>query len=454
MAAFQPQLSSEGKIFELRHADEMKSLSDEAISSIQSNDLKQRPLPGYTVSDVPKEWIVGEKSRIRSDENPAFGRAKVPAPWSRGGVRFKLCWLPATAATSDEHVLTCPIDKINGDTRLCTGHIGTSQVHCQNQRIEKARKFNNNSRVVEVVDTFAGSSPLKGSTDAGNVAVRYGGRVTIEEVLDSIFQQTSPAALPYVDSSITQPDIPQKSEFCPGIYSGNSALMQELMKNPSDAELLLKSEQLFVRCSYCHKTRELALARLQYVTCKHCYTYYCSKECRLKNWEKHSNGCSFARINTLCKDVIMKVREDPLAQASMSKLARMSYTSKGRGSVNIRLSSPHIAQAYVNHGWSALSMIPQQRLLHYYTIAALVRERKEPSLVALCRRYDPREKFILSVSIIADIEHCPQTPPPETADWNHSLQGVQGAIQTPSHVAAITPASDMFGPLTLVPTNV
>ncbi|EYC40436.1 hypothetical protein Y032_0612g663 [Ancylostoma ceylanicum] len=380
MAAFQPQLSSEGKIFELRHADEMKSLSDEAISSIQSNDLKQRPLPGYTVSDVPKEWIVGEKSRIR--------------------------------------------------------------------------KFNNNSRVVEVVDTFAGSSPLKGSTDAGNVAVRYGGRVTIEEVLDSIFQQTSPAALPYVDSSITQPDIPQKSEFCPGIYSGNSALMQELMKNPSDAELLLKSEQLFVRCSYCHKTRELALARLQYVTCKHCYTYYCSKECRLKNWEKHSNGCSFARINTLCKDVIMKVREDPLAQASMSKLARMSYTSKGRGSVNIRLSSPHIAQAYVNHGWSALSMIPQQRLLHYYTIAALVRERKEPSLVALCRRYDPREKFILSVSIIADIEHCPQTPPPETADWNHSLQGVQGAIQTPSHVAAITPASDMFGPLTLVPTNV
>ncbi|EYB84069.1 hypothetical protein Y032_0323g2483 [Ancylostoma ceylanicum] len=30
------------------------------------------------------------------------------------------CWLPATAAASGEHVLSCPIDEINGDTRLCT----------------------------------------------------------------------------------------------------------------------------------------------------------------------------------------------------------------------------------------------------------------------------------------------------------------------------------------------
>jgi len=45
----------------------------------------------------------------------------------------------------------------------------------------------------------------------------------------------------------------------------------------------------------------------------------------------------------------------------------------------------------------------------------LIEERKEPSLIALCRKYDPRGKFILSVSIIADIEECPQTPPPEPA---------------------------------------
>ncbi|KHJ97355.1 hypothetical protein OESDEN_02671 [Oesophagostomum dentatum] len=144
----------------------------------------------------------------------------------------------------------------------------------------------------------------------------------------------------------------------------------------------------------------------------------------------------------------MKVRRDALAQASMSKLARVSYASKGRGSVNIRLPSPHIAQAYVNHGWNALSMIPQGQLLHYYTIAELVREQKEPSLIALCRRYDPKEKFILSVSIIADIEHCPQTPPPEATDVSLPRKGYPLTHER----ASSTP--DLFGPLALVPTDV
>ncbi|KAK6762493.1 hypothetical protein RB195_023280 [Necator americanus] len=99
---------------------------------------------------------------------------------------------------------------------------------------------------------------------------------------------------------------------------------------------------------------------------------------RLKHWEKHRSGCSFSRINSLCKEVIMK--------------------------------------SYVNHGWNVLSSISQEHLLHYCTISSLVRECKEPSLVALCRRYDPREKFILSASIIVDIEQCPRTPPPARID--------------------------------------
>ena len=33
------------------------------------------------------------------------------------------------------------------------------------------------------------------------------------------------------------------------------------------------------------------------------------------------------------------------------------------------------------------------------------------------KQFFSSEKFILSVSIIADIEHCPQTPPPESSDW-------------------------------------
>lgn len=40
-----------------------------------------------------------------------------------------------------------------------------------------------NSRVIEVADTFIGRSEPQG-------------RVTIEEVLDAIFQETSPSAIP------------------------------------------------------------------------------------------------------------------------------------------------------------------------------------------------------------------------------------------------------------------
>ncbi|KHJ76269.1 hypothetical protein OESDEN_24111, partial [Oesophagostomum dentatum] len=141
--------------------------------------------------------------------------------------------------------------------------------------------FNSNARVVEVADT--GYSPVE--VAAGDTAAHNGGRLTVEEALDSIFQQTPPSAIAGPDTrafSIAEADIPRKNENGPGIYSGNYMLMEQVMKQPSKAESLLKSEQLFVRCSYCHKTRELTLARMQYVTCKHCYTYYCSKDCRYR----------------------------------------------------------------------------------------------------------------------------------------------------------------------------
>ncbi|CAD6189258.1 unnamed protein product [Caenorhabditis auriculariae] len=266
------------------------------------------------------------------------------------------------------------------------------------------------SRVVEVADTFVGTS--KSTHDYGNFTTRYGGRVTIEEVLDSIFQRVAPTSRVIDTSYPMADDLYQGNLDNPSIYTNNFNVMHQVIKQPERAEHLLRDEELFVRCAQCHRTRELSAARLQFVSCKNCYTYYCSRECRANNWAQHAVRCSFARINTLCKDV----RVDEEAQAFMSKVAREGFANSGRGSVNIRLNSPQLAQAYVSHGWRALAAVPLNQLLYYYTIAALVQEKKEPSLIALCRRYEPREKFILSVSIIADIEQCPETPPPETRD--------------------------------------
>lgn len=73
----------------------------------------------------------------------------------------------------------------------------------------------------------------------------------------------------------------------------------------------------------------------------------------------------------------------------MSKIARDGYSTLGRGSVNLRINSTQIAQSYVADGWRAVADFQLNKLLHYYTIAALTAERKEPSLITLCRQYDP-----------------------------------------------------------------
>lgn len=101
---------------------------------------------------------------------------------------------------------------------------------------------------------------------------------------------------------------------------------------------------------------------------------------------------------------------------------------------------------YLKYGWKSLVATEHpEQLLFYYPVQALVDQRKEPSLIQLCRKYNPAEKFILSVSIIADIEQCPQTPPPE------SEPGRYAAINKPLRNPALA-EFDRHG--ALVPTDV
>ncbi|VDM97869.1 unnamed protein product [Thelazia callipaeda] len=274
------------------------------------------------------------------------------------------------------------------------------------------------SRVVEVTDTFIDSKVNSSQNDNQ----RFDGRVTIEEVMDAIFQRTKPSkSSPFHDKNSTERDSLESEQVRKsGIYVRSSELMQQLMRDPSKAEVLLQNERLYIRCTNCCRAKELSEARIQYISCKHCYTYYCSRECREDDWSKHREICSFSRINTLCKEVIIKVRKDPEAQSCMSKIAREGYSTLGRGSVNLRIDSAQTAQCYVTEGWQTFANYELNKLLHYYTIAALIAEKKEPSLITLCRQYNPNEKFILSVSIIADIEQCPHTPPPEPVIIGHT----------------------------------
>uniref|UniRef100_A0A914GYJ9 Apical junction molecule ajm1 alpha/beta domain-containing protein n=1 Tax=Globodera rostochiensis TaxID=31243 RepID=A0A914GYJ9_GLORO len=295
------------------------------------------------------------------------------------------------------------------------------------------------SRVVEVADTFI-DRQLPG---AAPLAHRYGGRITLEEALDAIFQSTQPVEEPPpADPGMPEQQLHLRNMDGPGIFTPDQALMDRLAEQPHLAESLLKNEPMFVRCAFCAYVRPLRDARFHFCWCRHCYTYYCSRQCRLRDWHRHRDRCSFARINSLCKEVIMKVRRDPETQYHMSRVAREGFRREGRGSVNIRLISAYSAQLYLEQGWRVFAQHDPNQLLFYYPIQALVEQRKEPSLIQLCKKYNPNEKFILSVSIIADIEQCPQTPPPAeptsgivgSATSNNAFPTVYGTAAVPTNV--------------------
>lgn len=313
-----------------------------------------------------------------------------------------------------------------------------------------APKERQNSRVVEVVDTFV-DRPTTTDGQQPQLGKRYGGRVTLEEVLDSIFQSTQyiPDLPPADPSSFSESQSQFRNVDGPGIFTPNQALMEKLAEQPQLAEQLLRNEPIYVRCAHCQLIRSLPEARSHYCWCRHCYTYYCSRSCRQRDWERHRDKCSFARINSLCKEVIMKVRRDPETQFHMSRVAREGFRREGRGSVNIRLISAYSAQLYLEKGWQIFARHDPNQLLFYYPIQALIDQRKEPSLIQLCRKYNPNEKFILSVSIIADVEQCPETPPPLEPINNDKNNNFNKTREGPS-----TGFGQEFVYGTAVPTNV
>ncbi|VDO09355.1 unnamed protein product [Brugia timori] len=96
-----------------------------------------------------------------------------------------------------------------------------------------------NSRVVEVADTFIGSN-RPSSPHNDTYLQRFYGRITIEEVLDSIFQRTKPSStrhkISLSEGKINEDGQVQKS----GIYVKSNELMQQLVQDPYEAEALLQ----------------------------------------------------------------------------------------------------------------------------------------------------------------------------------------------------------------------
>uniref|UniRef100_A0A0N4Z4I2 CCDC66 domain-containing protein n=1 Tax=Parastrongyloides trichosuri TaxID=131310 RepID=A0A0N4Z4I2_PARTI len=280
------------------------------------------------------------------------------------------------------------------------------------------------ARVIEVVDTFTRSkSPMSpGSNNNQNLSQvnrGNGGTTTIDEAMEKIYEKVVPSGSVGMsnDRAFDIQNFPRFFHSGSSIFCNNIDVWKQILEDPQNVEELVEGEKLYIRCSNCPKVKEIHDAKNHYVSCKHCYNYYCSRECRRINYDTHRDKCSYARINTLCKEIIMKVRKDPEAQWYMSKIAREGYKDYGRGSVNFRINTVSKAKQYLKGGWNVFSGMDVKTFLFFYPIHTLEEQKKEQSLIALCRKYNPQEKFILSVSIIADVEICPETPPNERNDY-------------------------------------
>ncbi|XP_033099140.1 uncharacterized protein LOC117102823 isoform X2 [Anneissia japonica] len=153
-----------------------------------------------------------------------------------------------------------------------------------------------------------------------------------------------------------------------------------------------------VHCRKCRISANLDEARKSFKNCHHCYTYYCSRDCRKQHWEEHKQRCVFARVSSSCKRAIAVCRDDGSTHYTLSKIARTCYLSRGRGCILIVFPNEEAARLFVCYGLRAVPSPPS------YITARELEKTPEPnehtkSLLSVCQSYDPNQSFIINVIV-------------------------------------------------------
>ncbi|GIX97050.1 apical junction component 1 homolog [Caerostris darwini] len=148
----------------------------------------------------------------------------------------------------------------------------------------------------------------------------------------------------------------------------------------------------------CSKSLPAEEARAKFRTCPNCYTYYCSRQCRKLHLARHKDHCPQTRISNLCKQVLMKARDDPVSRRHLSLCAKRGLLSRGRGAVKLLFLNPEDALDYLVHGWegakgqtlyvSKADLLPQEMGSDVFS-----------QVRSFCEKYNPERKFILLAAI-------------------------------------------------------
>ncbi|XP_077968647.1 uncharacterized protein LOC120344177 isoform X2 [Styela clava] len=153
----------------------------------------------------------------------------------------------------------------------------------------------------------------------------------------------------------------------------------------------------------CRKEMCLEDGNSKFKSCHHCYTYYCSIQCRQLHWERHKMKCVFARVNSDCKKILRMGREDDVIKQAFTRVARTGYLSRGRGCVQVIFSCPERAEQFVSEGLFALESLPLYRTVNDLTDFQKRLSNTElipDDLIETCESvYDAEKTYVLQVLI-------------------------------------------------------
>ncbi|XP_013418575.1 uncharacterized protein LOC106179478 [Lingula anatina] len=235
----------------------------------------------------------------------------------------------------------------------------------------------------------------------------------VQNFMTSALQESPMSSMLSLDASGTSVDLSMFSLNMSADSTQSIHYLEEEIPPEKTSTEVVDDEKVLVKCRYpqCCKVQVLKEARKSYKTCHHCYTYYCSRQCRKMHWDSHKKRCLYSRVSSVCKNVIKKINKDQDLLYHVSRVARTGYLSRGRGYVHIYFDTPDAASEMLEKG---MDYPPELKYVSVKELENQLDNEKLSELHAFAKKYNPEFKFVVHVCILAAKE-IPVKPTPRLA---------------------------------------
>lgn len=156
----------------------------------------------------------------------------------------------------------------------------------------------------------------------------------------------------------------------------------------------------FVTCVNCQRCTYLKDARNIYKRCYYCLTWYCSRQCRVNNWNFHTTFCIVGKMADICKRVFKFCNKNLDMQFLLSNVARKGFLAEGRGCVKLTFTDIGSAENFCYFGLSHIQDSPSYISWKNFENESQNSYHTLSTLCTASKKYNPDLKYILVVSVL------------------------------------------------------